>query len=67
MLFRSLSREFPYPVWFTDPAVTSSEGPLVRFQAALTQVEARIAARNAERRVAYPYLLPSQIPTSINI
>ena len=62
-----LSRDFPYPAWFTDPAVTSSEGPLVRFQAALTQVEARIAARNAERRVAYPYLLPSQIPTSINI
>ncbi|MBN8485814.1 MAG: arachidonate 15-lipoxygenase [Sphingomonadales bacterium] len=62
-----LSRDFPYPAWFTDPAVTGPEGPLPRFQAALFKVEERIAARNAARRNAYPYLLPSQIPTSINI
>ncbi len=62
-----LSRDFPYPAWFTDPRVTGPEGPLPRFQAALLKVEERIVARNAERRVAYPYLLPSQVPTSINI
>jgi len=62
-----LSRDFPYPAWFTDPKVTASEGPLVRFQAALMQVEERIAGRNAERRVAYLFLLPSAVPTSINI
>ena len=62
-----LSRDFPYPAWFTDPRVTGSEGPLPRFQAALFKVEQRIAARNAERRASYPYLLPSRIPTSINI
>lgn len=61
------SRYFPYPAWFQDPAVTGPEGPLPRFQAALREVEVKIAARNAERRVSYPYLLPSQIPTSTNI
>ncbi len=61
------SRDFPYPVWFTDPAVTGPEGPLVRFQAALAKVEERIVARNAQRRVDYPHLLPSRIPTSTNI
>ncbi len=62
-----LSRDFPYPAWFTDPKVTGSEGPLPHFQAALLKVEQRIAARNAARRISYPYLLPSRIPTSINI
>ncbi|MFM5894764.1 MAG: lipoxygenase family protein [Novosphingobium sp.] len=62
-----LSRDFPYPAWFTDPQVTGSEGPLVRFQAALMAVEERIAARNAQRQYAYPFLLPSRVPTSINI
>ena len=62
-----LSRDFPYPAWFQDPAVTGSEGPLAHFQAALTGVETRIVARNAQRRAAYPYLLPSRIPTSTNI
>jgi len=62
-----LSRDFPYPAWFTDPRVTASEGPLPRFQAALLKVEERIVERNAQRRVAYPFLLPSAVPTSINI
>ncbi|WP_374527198.1 lipoxygenase family protein [Novosphingobium sp.] len=62
-----LSRDFPYPAWFADPAVTGPEGPLVRFQGALMKVEERIVARNAQRRVAYPFLLPSMVPTSINI
>lgn len=61
------SRDFPYPAWFQDPAVTGPEGPLARFQASLQGVETRIVARNAQRRVAYPYLLPSRIPTSTNI
>lgn len=62
-----LSGDFPYPAWFTDPAVTGPEGPLARFRAVLLNVEERIVGRNAERRVSYPYLLPSQVPTSINI
>lgn len=61
------STNFPYPVWFQDPAVTGAEGPLAWFQAALVNVEAEIAARNAERLCPYPYLQPSLIPTSINI
>lgn len=61
------SRDFPYPAWFQDPQVTGPEGPLARFQASLQGVEQRIVARNAARRVAYPYLLPSRIPTSTNI
>lgn len=62
-----LSRDFPYPAWFQDPAVIGAEGPLVRFQAGLQAVEQQIVARNAARRQAYPYLLPSLIPTSTNI
>jgi arachidonate 15-lipoxygenase len=61
------SNAFPYPLWFQDPHVTAKEGPLAWFQAALTNVEAEIAARNAERMQPYPYLQPSLIPTSINI
>lgn len=61
------SNAFPYPTWFQDPRVTAPEGPLAWFQAALKNVEARITARNAERMRPYPYLLPSLIPTSINI
>lgn len=61
------SNAFPYPLWFQDPRVTETEGPLAWFQAALADVEAEIAARNAERMQPYPYLQPSLIPTSINI
>jgi arachidonate 15-lipoxygenase len=61
------SNAFPYPLWFQDPRVTGTEGPLAWFQAALVGVEAEIAARNAERMQPYPYLQPSLIPTSINI
>ncbi|MDZ3830360.1 MAG: lipoxygenase family protein [Sphingopyxis sp.] len=61
------SNAFPYPAWFRDPRVTGAEGPLAWFQAALKNVEAQIVQRNANRRRPYPYLLPSLIPTSINI
>lgn len=61
------SNAFPYPKWFQDPRVTATEGPLAWFQAALLDVEAEIAQRNAERMQPYPYLQPSLIPTSINI
>lgn len=61
------SRDFPYPAWFQDPRVTGTEGPLARFQASLQAVEERIVGRNAQRRHAYPFLLPSRIPTSTNI
>lgn len=44
---------------------------LQQFQDRLTQVEQEIQQRNCQRRdrdgVDYPYLLPSQIPNSINI
>ncbi len=62
-----LSNDFPYPQWFRDPAVIGPDRALPRFQAALQNVEARIVARNAERRVPYRFLQPSLIPTSINI
>jgi hypothetical protein len=54
-----------YPQWFQDPAVTQNALP--RFQDALASVDETIDARNAERRVAYEFLKPSLIPTSINI
>ena len=61
------SNAFPYPLWFQDPRVTAKTGPLAWFQAALTDVETEIVARNAQRLAPYPYLQPSLIPTSINI
>lgn len=57
----------PYAPWFADPQVTAPEGPLPQFQAELASIDARIAARNANRLRPYPYLQPSLIPTSINI
>jgi len=62
-----LSNDFPYPAWFRDPAIIGADCALPRFQAALQEVEARIVARNAERRSPYSFLQPSLIPTSINI
>lgn len=44
---------------------------LAQFQADLQEIESQIQTRNQERReetgLDYPYLLPSQIPNSINI
>ncbi|MEO1378604.1 MAG: lipoxygenase, partial [Cyanobacteria bacterium J06635_10] len=44
---------------------------LRNFQAELLQIESEIKSRNQQRLskdgVEYPYLLPSQIPNSINI
>jgi arachidonate 15-lipoxygenase len=61
------SNDFPYEPWFRDPAITAADCALPRFQAMLQSVEDDIAQRNAERMWPYPYLLPSLIPTSINI
>lgn len=61
------STNAPYAPWFADPQVTGPEGPLVQFQTHLASIDARIAARNANRLRPYPYLQPSLIPTSINI
>lgn len=61
------SPDFPYPAWFQDPRVTGAEGPLAAFVADLQNVEEQIEARNANRLRPYPFLLPSQIPTSTNI
>lgn len=61
------SNDFPYLPWFQDPSVIGNAGLLARFQAALSDVEKRIVARNAARLRPYVYLQPSRIPTSINI
>lgn len=61
------SNDCPYLPWFQDPQIIGADCALARFQSALQQVEDRIAARNARRQYPYPYLLPSLIPTSINI
>lgn len=58
---------FPYDDWFADPAIVRDGGPLERFRNALREVEAAIDRDSKERPLAYPYLLPSQIPESINI
>lgn len=61
------SPDFPYPLWFQDPAIIGAEGPLAQFQNSLLTVEQTIAARNTNRRRPYSYLLPSLIPSSTNI
>ena len=66
---------FPYHEWFQDPRVTEVGGPLDRFRLQLKDVEATINQRNAEldsknpalRKQAYEFLLPSKIPSSVNI
>jgi arachidonate 15-lipoxygenase len=59
------SNNFPYLAWFRDPAITDNALP--RFQDALQEIEAKIEARNAQRRYEYSFLKPSAIPSSINI
>jgi arachidonate 15-lipoxygenase len=59
--------DWPYWPWFQDPQINGADCALSRFQNALAEVDAKIAARNAERKYGYPYLQPSLIPTSINI
>jgi arachidonate 15-lipoxygenase len=69
--YRSLgeyrNNDFPYLAWFEDKAITQNGGPLDRFQANLKSIEAVITERNNQRTFKYPFLLPSQIPPSINI
>lgn len=55
-------RRGPAP-WFPDAGVRAH---LKTFQSALAGIEATIAERN-RHRPRYPYLLPSQIPQSIDI
>ncbi len=59
------SNHFPYLSWFRDKKV---DEPLKRFNANLVNIEDEINRRNEAREPhPYPYLLPSQIPPSINI
>ncbi len=59
------SNHFPYLNWFRDKKV---DAPLARFNAELEKIEGEITLRNQVREPnPYPYLLPSQIPPSINI
>ncbi len=60
------SNSFPYLPWFEDEQITKNGGPLAKFQQSLLTVESTINARNSER-ISYEFLLPSQIPNSINI
>lgn len=62
-----LSGDFPYKPWFEDPQVTRSGGPLEAFRNDLRDVTAQIERNNTGRAVPYAYLLPAQIPESINI
>ncbi|KEQ18228.1 lipoxygenase family protein [Endozoicomonas numazuensis] len=57
----------PYALIFQDPRVTEAGGLLERFREKLKNIESVINKRNAKRSLVYPYLLPSQIPQSINI
>lgn len=50
--------------WFSDKRV---QAPLQAFQEELATIETTIQERNKTRLGPYPFLLPSQIPQSINI
>ncbi len=50
--------------YFKDPRL---EPALERFQKRLAEIETEIAERNQHRPINYHYLLPSQIPQSVNI
>lgn len=52
------------PNWFTDNRVAA---PLRVFQDELAAIESIIKKRNEARLGPYPFLLPSQVPQSINI
>jgi arachidonate 15-lipoxygenase len=60
------ANQFPYHHWFEDHEITKKEGPLAQFQDALKQVQNKINVRNT-MRISYEFLLPSNIPNSINI
>ncbi|RQR47273.1 AraC family transcriptional regulator [Burkholderia sp. Bp9126] len=62
-----VNKDFPFAPAITDVRVTGPGGSLPTFRAALTQIESTINARNQQRRYPYTFLLPSRIPTSINI
>ncbi|MFJ4654196.1 lipoxygenase family protein [Nocardia sp. NPDC088792] len=57
---------FPFANAINDPRIVGPGGPLDRFRAALREAENTIDDRNT-RREPYVYLLPSGIPTSINV
>ncbi|MCR9144343.1 MAG: lipoxygenase [bacterium] len=50
--------------YFKDPRL---EPALARFQKRLAEIEVEISERNKDRLIDYHYLLPSQIPQSVNI
>lgn len=61
------SNTFPYLPWFGHNEITKKGGPLDRFKQTLEDIEKHIESINITRDTPYPYLLPSQIPPSINI
>ncbi|ABE54964.1 Arachidonate 15-lipoxygenase [Shewanella denitrificans OS217] len=60
------SNNFPYFEWFEDKNIIQSGGPLAKFTSSLASIETTIDARN-QHRPEYNFLLPSNIPMSINI
>ena len=60
------NNKFPYCAWFGDKTITKKGGPLDQFNQALSKVESTINERNKSRD-EYTFLLPSNIPPSINI
>lgn len=61
--------EYKLPYFPHRPALTDTRvaDPLEKFNSRLRAVEEEIVRRNAGRKWEYPYLLPSNIPTSTNI
>lgn len=61
--------EYKLPVFPHRPALVDErvQDALSQFQARLQLLETEIVQRNTKRRWEYPYLLPSNIPTSTNI
>ena len=61
------SNHIPYPNCFQDERVTGQDGPLIRFRNRLKEIEGIIEERNKTRDEPYTFLLPGNIPNSINI
>ncbi|MCX7088135.1 MAG: hypothetical protein NTV00_08805, partial [Methylococcales bacterium] len=56
----------PYGQALNDGRVTQAGGPLQQFKQNLQEIERTIEQRN-QTRIPYTFLLPSNIPASINI
>lgn len=62
-----LNNSFPYGDALEDKRIVDDGGPLAAFQVRLSEITAIINQRNQERPEPYEFLLPDNIPPSINI